>query len=410
MKKYLIIGGIVVVLVVGFILIKPEPPFKGTLIPDELKLKVAKEKVLFNKETEKENGDKMVQYYYASDEEIPTQKIEKTKDNLEKELKKQKVDYDVVYDKPQEDISQRTRRAMTFNVGKTKKGELIQTTMAYSQSMFVQKVDDGKWYLIKNDFTTKEAFDEQMKVSIKDKLFGLLHIAQANPDVFYPDANPETTTFDGYVGDNTPNESWANKIAGPAAFENDNGKTIYGFYMLTGATTNTWTLLYRTIILFDTSSLPDTATITSATITVLASPLSDQQTWGGTTSIYSSSPISNTSISWADWGTMGSTELSDTISYATFASGSSQVFTLTAAAMTSNVSLTGISKFAFRNTNYDVGAVDPGKWLSTKFHYVGFFSGDEASTSASPYLTVTYTTGGVATEDINQTLIITPDW
>lgn len=208
------------------------------------------------------------------------------------------------------------------------------------------------------------------------------------PDkVFYPDADPESTSVDGYVEHEAlaPPLFWADLIAAAGTSYDDsaiwNG-IIVGIYA--SSTINKWRDLTRGIILFDTILLAG-LTITSATLSLYCSGKGDYLGITPDVNIYSSNPISNTSLAAADYHSVGNTAFSTSKAYAGITVAAWNIFTLNASGI-SAINKTGISKFSVRNANYDVAGNAPG-WISLKHSYIVFSSADEA---AAPILTVTY--------------------
>ena len=82
---------------------------------------------------------------------------------------------------------------------------------------------------------------------------------------FYPDPDTETTSVDGYVWRDAVDETWsAIHDAADGTFSSDTGSGI-NVNLSTNATSNHWDRMGRGFILFDTSSIPDTDAVTSAT-------------------------------------------------------------------------------------------------------------------------------------------------
>ncbi|TAK94508.1 hypothetical protein EPO05_06260 [Patescibacteria group bacterium] len=218
----------------------------------------------------------------------------------------------------------------------------------------------------------------------------------------YPDADPETTTVDGFVDRNLPTgsgEAWTSIIAGAGNESNSNGTVAYGAYMTGDSVSNQWKFLIRYILLFDTGSIPIGSSITSATLSVNGNNKTDQLSASPDTNIYSSGTASNTEINFADYGNFGSTAFSTAIAYSGWSTTGYNDFILNASGL-SNIAIGGISKFGLRNANYDVAASAP-PWASLANSQLAGDSADVAGVSTDPKLVITYVPPGSRTVPVN---------
>jgi hypothetical protein len=154
---------------------------------------------------------------------------------------------------------------------------------------------------------------------------------------------------------------------------------------------NKWVRIRRGVTLFDTSSLPDNATITDATLSIYGLNKSNALGITPIVNVYSSAPASNTALVAGDYDSLGSTPFCDTpITYSNWkvASPYWNDFVLNTAGIAA-ISLTGISKFGLRDVTYDVGNSAPA-WTSNKSSFLQGGSADKG-TGYKPKLVVTYT-------------------
>ena len=174
-----------------------------------------------------------------------------------------------------------------------------------------------------------------------------------------PDANPESTSVDGLVYRSSGGESWAAITSGAGTTADDSGATSYIGFVTTGS--NTWGFVFRGVLVFDTSSLPDTAVIVSANITLRGTEKNDNfgSPKAPNINIYTANTTSNTSLVAGDYNAIGATAFSSPISYADWSVVGNNTFALNTNGL-SNISLAGVSKFGVRNANYDVAGADPG--------------------------------------------------
>lgn len=114
---------------------------------------------------------------------------------------------------------------------------------------------------------------------------------------FSPDANPESTTVDGYTHDNGTSLSWSNLRNAAGATANDSDATIHAL-VIGGGAGPVWKGLRRAYLLFNVS-IPGGVTVTSAKIrlyvTIAYTALGDLSTV-----VVAPSPASNTALATGD--------------------------------------------------------------------------------------------------------------
>jgi hypothetical protein len=142
---------------------------------------------------------------------------------------------------------------------------------------------------------------------------------------------------------------------------------------------------YKSLVSFDTSSIPDTATITSATLRLVRGTslgTNPFTTHGSCTVDISSGGFGgSTTFAFADWQAAATASNVATMSNPT-ANGSASTGALNAAGLAA-ISKTGTTQLRLTFTlddNDDLG-----------FDYIGFFAGENATASNKPQLTVIYT-------------------
>lgn len=210
-------------------------------------------------------------------------------------------------------------------------------------------------------------------------------------ETFYPSPDAAATTIDGVVSRLTVSgESWASLQGGNGTTQNSTNTSMDAL-LTSDSTSNEYTLIQRPILLFDTSSLPDTATITSAALKLYVQSVSDEFT--DSIVAVASSPASNTALAASDYQTMGSTALSSAVSLLSLTTSAYNSLALNATGI-SAISLSGITKLGVR-LERDRANSEP-TWHSVGTDRVTFTSADDSGTSQSPYLEVTYSGGGMA--------------
>lgn len=192
----------------------------------------------------------------------------------------------------------------------------------------------------------------------------------------------------------SPFESWAAKIAALS------GEVISSFGWAIGITSdiNTldlWELLVRGVILFGTSSVPDTAYIISAKICVYGLIKSDAVGWAPNVAVYGQS---DTVIGETCYGHAGSVIFSNIISYAGWNTAGWNTFNLNTNGLAS-INKTGNTLFSFRNLNYDIAAIAP-TWVRDSSADLVYSLATTANAESPfgtvfPYMQVTYTTDQV---------------
>jgi hypothetical protein len=254
---------------------------------------------------------------------------------------------------------------------------------------------------IKADFRTHNKFSKRMYHAFYP-LWCLFHIWDLFADKYvpqlsfgfatltvYPDTGTGSTTVDGAVKRDGQNEVWASIKSGAGITALPSASTAAVGWKTAGGSPN-FTDLYRIIATFDTSSLPDGASISSATISLYYHYKNDPASNSPTINVYSSTPASSNNLVAADYSQIGTTAYSTAITYANWTSGQYNDFALNATGLAA-ISKTGISKFGFREATYDAGGSTPtwgGGWQTTNI--VGKLA-DQPGTSQDPKLVITYT-------------------
>jgi hypothetical protein len=171
---------------------------------------------------------------------------------------------------------------------------------------------------------------------------------------FYPDADPETSTVDGYPY-HTQATDWATLKAGAGSAADDSSTSAWAALRTT--TSPNFYRIYRAIFLFSVS-LPTGAVISAATFSVYKKSSVDDNNCAPTLNVYASNPASNTALVASDFTSLGSTKLCNTdITYAGFAAGYND-FVLNATGLAA-IPVSGIAKLGLRESTYDGGSSTP---------------------------------------------------
>lgn len=165
---------------------------------------------------------------------------------------------------------------------------------------------------------------------------------------FYPDANPETSTVDGLIyNDSVGGATWAlRRSSGTGAGKDDSSASSLAAY------TDAAPQLWRSVYLFDSSSIADGETVDSGTFSVYTTAPSD--TNSNSLCLTQSNPASNTALATTDFGLTrdslnGGTEGATRVTFASMSGTAYRSMTLTATGL-GWVSKTGITKFGLTNS------------------------------------------------------------
>lgn len=206
----------------------------------------------------------------------------------------------------------------------------------------------------------------------------------SSTDTFNPNADPETTSVDGVVFRHVAAESFSTLRAATTGSASSSGSQMIP-NLISTTTTDIYQEMARGIMLFDTSSIPNDATIVSASVSFY--PTSTVNDFSQSIGITSGTPASNTDLVAADYavGNFGSTRFATDVSLNSLTVNSYNSMALNASGI-SAISLTGISKFALRLSG-DIDSSAP-TWLSSSASAVIIQTSENTN---KPRLTVTYT-------------------
>lgn len=209
----------------------------------------------------------------------------------------------------------------------------------------------------------------------------------------YPDADPESTTMDGYADQyEAGGVTWATLIAAAGNNSGDSDSTIDVVRIWAHSDSGKFQLNRRGFFLFDTSSIGTGKVISAATLSLKGSAKTDPLSTSPDINIYSSNPASNTAIANGDYDSVGSTAFSDTISYSSFSDSAYNDFALNEDGI-DNIAVEGVSKFSTREVTHDIGSTTP-DWVSGAQSYLRAVAADTTGTASDPKLVVTYADDG----------------
>lgn len=254
---------------------------------------------------------------------------------------------------------------------------------------------NDKMALIKVDVVKQDAQTYLLSKKIEPTFFknAAFPVYTDTTSTFFPDPNVESTSVDGYVLRAGVNQTFTDirSGAGNGASDSADGLFFRGAAVSATATLNQYGTLYRSIYLFDTSAIPDSDTISSATFSIVGGNGDGKSNGLGSLdfSLVASTPASNTALANADYGNLGTTRYATDIAYASFTSDGSTYndMALNATGL-ANVTATGVTKFGARLAN-DVDNSDP-TWSSGAESGYEVLYADTTGTTKDPKLVVVH--------------------
>lgn len=202
-------------------------------------------------------------------------------------------------------------------------------------------------------------------------------ITRAHADDFFPD-----TGGDGHTEGNDA----VYATAGSTGTASSNSDVTFQFGQQHHAGSTTY-YRWRGFLPFNTDTLPDTATVTAATLSLWGTAKTDNAGVTPTANVVSSTQVSPGSLVTSDHTRCGTTAFA-TISYAAFSTTGYNNFTLDASGI-AQVNVTGYSLYCMR-TNRDISGTAPSSG-GNNIELFRVSSVEESGSTQDPKLTVTYT-------------------
>ena len=219
------------------------------------------------------------------------------------------------------------------------------------------------------------------KMKSTSPIFSKHYLAPPVEYTFYPDTGTGLVTCDSLVRRYQHHTSWGDLALGPGTTAYPTWDTLQ-FYFQSYTDPGFWRQLMRSILTFDTSSIPGEATISAARLeTHIKSKLDDLVALPAY-NVFAASPAQDNNIQAID-----STPFSTEKGYADLNVDTRESWHLNDLGI-ANINKGGISRFAIRETKYDLPNAPP-PWKSNK--YSGFSCwARESGIATSPSLVVTY--------------------
>lgn len=220
----------------------------------------------------------------------------------------------------------------------------------------------------------------------------------ATTSTFYPDPNPESTSFDGFTfPTETPLcETWSARRSNNTGTQQDDvDTTLAALINTSGCSDPNWSNISRIATLFDTSSIPDTDTISSATWSGYVTTVNDN--FNAKVVVIKTSPASNTGMTSGDYFRNSSvlgdgTKVATAVDLTGLSTGAYSDSALDATGIAA-ISKTGVSKFGFV-IEADADNSEP-TWAAALARAI-ISSADATGTTQDPKLVVVHAAGDLS--------------
>lgn len=352
-------------------LLSPNDTLGKKDIPNHLKLKALKEKILDVKEIDdlrckKDDPNdcssygKIKQYSYISDKIVERQTL-----NIEGMLGSEGGEIE-------EDLSKRTENSVTFPLGNNEFNTIFYTSDAFAKV-------NNEWYYIEYATTTIDAFNTQIeKESESATTSGMILGEFFGAD--YP-ATDDQSIVNTTTNWQTSHDATSGTLRGGTVYY------IQSYNYTAGDFANE-----RGFLKADTSGIPDNATISAASLVLNSVEKKDSAGAGlGDTSAYNvyNSSHSDT-LTTTDYNDGGTTAWSTAVTWTNWPATANADVTYTFNATgIAGISKTGYTKLCLREATYDVANSVPA--TSKKQTYVAPNNSAATGTGDDPYLSITYT-------------------
>ena len=219
-----------------------------------------------------------------------------------------------------------------------------------------------------------------------------LAAARFTSTTFYPDPHTESTTVDAQVGHEASSAVWTtfSNGAGTTAGTGDSQDDLEITKAKSSTTTNQWLLIYRGIMLFNTSSIGSDS-VDSGAISFYGSSKNGQLATDLDINVYQSAPASNTAVVGGDFDSLSETDFSSLITLANWSTSGYNDFALNANGL-ANVTTDGVSKYGTRDPTFDIADSQPTTWAGDKVSTMGAHLAEHSGTSQDPKLVIVHTT------------------
>jgi len=253
-------------------------------------------------------------------------------------------------------------------------------------------IEDDKKEIIKKDGSVGFTTDQSMG---NNKLTDLAAPVSDNDAARKVDLTEDhgvivfSPILDGDVARLSVGDTWA-EIRDGAGTNNNHDQITNWIELNSYSDEDTWQKLYRAIILFDTSLIPDEATITGAIFSFYCE--SKARDFVGDVAFHAlglvpTTPGANNVLANSDYGEVGDTQLAEYYPYNSIITTGYNHITLNAAGLAA-ISKTGLTKLGLR---FACDRANVGAWENNKEVVVKYYTSDYTITGKAPKLTVYFT-------------------
>lgn len=240
---------------------------------------------------------------------------------------------------------------------------------------------------------TRQSLAHTLKLVAKENTKIIKGKVGNTTSTFFPDPNVESTSVDGRILTDAQ-VTWAT-VRGLTTSPTVNDSEAAQVFIRGTKFSAVDFRIGRSFFLFDTSAIPDTDTISSATFSLAALALGVSNVDAGNWDLVASTPASNTAIVEDDYDQLGTTLQATSMALSSWVDTDTTYNDLTLNATgLSSISKTGITKFGCRSS-LDTSNTEP-----TGGNQLGCYFADQAGTSADPKLVVVHSVV-VATKPIS---------
>lgn len=224
---------------------------------------------------------------------------------------------------------------------------------------------------------------------------------------FYP-------SIDGWAWNDPTETTWSTVHDAASGTTENTGAAFLAPLVQSGNSAGNTKGILRSFMRFDTSSLPDTDTIDSATISMwmllanrsnaLSTSKSTDSTWSISRSTDVGATITKEDFDLVDNNTGASTAITTAIAYASISTGAYNDFALNATGI-AHIDKTTFTTFAYRNWNWDGSDVDPNASATSKTDRQDASSVDATGTTQDPKLVVEHGAAAASPRTTQPTLL-----